>query len=439
MSFIKNLQIKFFSHKGFRKYFVNTAWMLTEQILRIAGVLLVGVWVARYLGPEQFGIFSYAIAFTSIIAVIAKLGLDVILVRDLVGHPEIRNAYLSTAFWLKLAASLLMIFCLAASISLITSDQNTNFYILILAGGIIFQSFEVIDFYFQSQVLSRYASICKIIQLGISTILKIVLVNVEAPLIYFVIVIVFDQISLYLTLFVAYQRQKLGSLFIHFNIALAKELLKTSWPLMLSGLTVALYMRLDQLMLKEMMGAKEVGLYSAGVRLSEAWYFIPVMLTSSMFPAMANAKKISRKLYLERLQQFSTSMTWMAIIIASLVTCFPELIIHLLYGDAFQDATQVLVIHVWGAIFVYLGIASGVFFTLENYTYKVLYRTILGLASNIALNLILIPRFGISGAAYATVISQFLVNFLIDFFDTSLKELCAVKTKSLFPIGYLKF
>jgi O-antigen/teichoic acid export membrane protein len=166
------------------------------------------------------------------------------------------------------------------------------------------------------------------------------------------------------------------------------------------------------------------------------WYFIPTILTSSVLPAIANARKISRKLYPERLRQLSTLMVWLAIAIAILVTFFSELIIQTLYGSAFQGASQVLTIHIWGAIFVFMGISSGVFFTLENYRYKSLYRALLGIISNALLNLILIPMYGIIGAAIAAVVSQFFANFLLDFFDDSLRELLKIKIESFFPLRY---
>jgi O-antigen/teichoic acid export membrane protein len=411
--------------------------MFAEQMLRMVAGLLVGIWVARYLGPEQFGVFSYAIAFASLFSSIAKLGLGGIVVRDLVKEPEQRDRYLGTAFWLKLMGAILMLGIVAIAMQLSSSDQLTNLYILIIASGAIFQSFEVVDFYFQSKVLSKFVSICKMTQLFISSLLKLYFIFTGAELIYFVLITLVDQITLSLSLYIAYRFQKLGSFYGHFNTAIAKRLLKDSWPLIFSGLLVTIYMRIDQIMIKEMLGAQEVGLFAAAVRLSEVWYFIPSIITASLFPSIVNAKKNSQAMYLQRLQKLSTLMTWLAIVIALPMTFASDLVVSLLYGHYYQGAGAVLAIHIWGAVFVFLGVASGVFFTVENYTKKSLYRTSLGALSNILLNLVLIPRYGINGAATATLLSQFIANFLYDFFDTSVRDLVFIKIKALFPIYYI--
>lgn len=425
------------AHHGFRRYFFNTSWMFGEQVLRIFAGLFVGIYVARYLGPEQFGVYSYAVAFVALFGAIARLGLDGIVVRDLVNHPEERGVYLGTAFWLKLIGALLTLGLLAIAVQFISNDATTNLYIFIIASGLIFQSFDVLDFYFQSKVLSKYVSIAKLIQLALSSVLKLYFIFIQADLFWFVLVSLVDQISLAFSLAFAYWRQKIGSFFGRFDLGTAKAMLRNSWPLILSGIAIGLYMRIDQIMIKEMLGEREVGLYSAAVRLSEAWYFVPVIITTSLFPAIVNAKKISQELYHQRLQRLCTLMTWLAIAVALPMTFLADSVVNLLYGQHYREAGGVLAIHIWGAVFVFLGVASGVFFTVENYTRKSFYRTVLGAVSNVVLNFALIPRYGINGAAVATVLSQFAANFVFDFFDISVRDLVVIKTRALFPVYYV--
>jgi O-antigen/teichoic acid export membrane protein len=197
-------------------------------------------------------------------------------------------------------------------------------------------------------------------------------------------------------------------------------------------------MRIDQVMIKEMLGDRQLGLFSAATRLSEVWYFLPVIVTGSVFPAIVSAKKVSRSLYMQRLLRISTLMTWLAVAIALPVSFFASPIINLIYGFSFQEASLVLAIHIWSAVFVFLGVASGVFFTVENYTKKALYRTAIGAISNILLNMILIPHYGIVGAAFSTLIAQFSANLLYDFFDPTIRPLLKVKLKALFPICHFE-
>jgi len=427
------------NHTGFRRYGANTVWMFSEQILRMIAGLLVGIWVTRYLGPEQFGVLSYVMAFTAIFAGIAKLGLDGIVVRDLVNTPEKRDVYLGTAFWLKVMGAFLAMIAIASATLFTSNDSTTNLYIFIIASTMIFQSFEVIDFYFQSKVLSKFVSISKMTQLFFSSLLKIYLVLNGADLFWFVLVSVFDQITLALSLLYAYRKQALGNFCRYFDRAIAKQLLSNSWPLILSSLVVMIYMRIDQVMIKEMLGMEEVGIYSAALRLSEIWYFIPMILANSLFPAIINAKNISQEFYYARLQKFYTMMVWMAIGIAIPMTFLSDWLILLLYGEAYSDAGQVLMIHIWTGIFVFLGVAFGRYLTAENLNKKSFYRTFLGAITNVVLNFILIPKYGIYGAAVATLLAQFTANYLYDFFDRDLYPQLKLKTLAFVnPIGTLR-
>jgi len=411
--------------------------MFSEQVLRIVAGLLVGIYVARYLGPEQFGVYSYAAAFVVLFGAIARMGLDGIVVRDLVNHSEERDVYLGTAFWLKLIGALLTLGLLAIAVQFTSNDATTNLYIFIIASGLVFQSFEVVDSYFQSKALSKYVSIAKLIQLALSSVLKLYFVFIQADLFWFVLVSLVDQISLALSLAFAYWRQKIGSFFGCFDLGTAKAMFRNCWPLILSGIAITIYIRIDQIMIKEMLGEREVGLYSAAVKLSEAWYFVPVIITSSLFPAIVNAKKISQELYHQRLQWLCTLMAWLAIAVALPMTFLADPVVSLLYGQHYREAGSVLMIHIWGAVFVFLGVSSGVFLTVENYTKKSFYRTALGAISNVLFNFALIPRYGINGAAMATVLSQFIANFLYDLFDSSIRNLLIIKARALFPIQYV--
>ncbi|EKO3656572.1 flippase [Vibrio metschnikovii] len=400
-------------HQGFLRYFKNTSWLIAEQFLRIIAGLLVGIWVARYLGPQQFGLFSYALAFTSIFAGIAKLGLDGIIVRELINYPDKRDAYLGTAFWLKVMGSIIVMLLMAAVIPFTNNDATTNLFIFIIACGLVFQSFEVVEFYFQSQVLAKLISICKIIQLSLSSLIKIYLVITESELIWFVLVTTFDTLSLAICYFLAYRLQKRNLFYTCFDFSIAKRLLKDSWPLIFSSIVVMIYMRIDQIMIKQMLGEYEVGIYSAAVRLSEAWYFLPTLITASLFPAILNAKKNNELLYYSRLQNLYTLMVLIALSVALPTTFLADGIINYLYGSAYQGAGEVLIIHIWSGIFVGLGVARGGWIISENLQLYSMFYLTLGMVVNITGNLLLIPYYGISGAAFSTLISQAFVAIIL--------------------------
>jgi len=427
------------SNQGFMRYFKNTSWLFAEKILRMVVGLFVGIWAARYLGPEQFGLFSYAQAFVGLFAAIAGLGLDGIIVRELVKNPSKQAVLLGTAFYLKLIGALLVLLALAGTVTLSHQDSLTTWLIFIIASSTVFQSFNVVDFFFQAKVLSKYVVYVNIISLLISSFVKIGLILTNASLIAFAWVILFDSVILMLGFVYYFQRHaKLNIKKLNFSKATAINLLKDSWPLILSGLVISIYMKVDQIMIKEMLNAEAVGQYAAAVRLSEAWYFIPMVIASSLFPAIINAKKISAELYYARLQKLYDLMVWIAIAIALPMTFLSDWVVNLLYGEQYNQAGGVLMIHIWAGIFVFLGVASGKWFMAENLQMLSFWRTFYGMIINIILNIFLIPKYGIQGAAIATLVAQIMAAYLFDVFNYKTRNMFYMKTKSFLMINLIK-
>ncbi|WP_345976377.1 flippase [Sulfurimonas sp. HSL3-7] len=419
------------SHQGFMKYFKNTSWLFGEKILRMAAGLLIGVWIARYLGPEQFGLLSYAGAFVGLFSAVAALGLDNIIVRKLVKDETQRDLLLGTAFLLKIIGGVLVLLFLALAINLVSIDTYTATLIFIIASAMLFQSFNVIDIYFQSRVLSRYVVYANIISLSVSSIVKIVLILKAAPLIAFAFVVLFDSIVLALGFIYIYRLNHLSVGQWTFNSGVAVTLLKESWPLILSGIVVAVYTKVDQVMIKTMLGNEAVGQYAAAVRISEAWYFIPTVIAASIFPAVIHAKKQSETLYYARLQKLFDLMVWIAIAIALPMSFFSDWLIDMLYGSPFHPSASVLIVHIWTGVFVFLGVASSKWFIVEELQKLAFYRTFYGMLTNIILNLLLIKEFGIIGAAYATLISYGVAGFLFDFFNPKTRAVFYMKLNTL--------
>ena len=436
---IKQIQ-RLKSHQGFLKYFKNTSWLLSEKIFKAFTEVFVGIWIARYLGPEQFGLFSYAQSFAALFLVLATLGLDGIVIRELVKDESKADKLIGTAFVLKLIGAIVVFAILAAAVGLTSNDTYTNTLVFIIASATIFQAFNVVDFYFQAKVLSKYVAFVNAITLFISSVVKIVLILNEAPLIAFAWIVLFDSIVLAIGFIYIYIKKNTTSSiqYLSFNKLTAIDLLRDSWPLILSGIVTSIYMRIDQVMIKEILDTEAVGQYAAAVRLSEAWYVIPVVIASSLFPAIVNAKKQNEELYYLRLQKLYNLMTWMAITIAIAMTFLSDWVVDLLYGSQYDQAGGVLMIHAWSGIFVFLGVASGKWFLSENLQVLAFWRTFYGMIINIVLNIFLIPKYGIQGAAVATLVSQSVAAYFFDFFNSKTRGMFYAKTKSLLLIRSLK-
>lgn len=420
------------SRQGFMRYFKNTSWLMGERILRMAVGLFVGIWVARYLGPEEFGLFSYAQSFVGLFMAIATLGLDGIVVRELVKDQSKRDALLGTVFILKLIGAFIVLLLLFFTVNIISTDAQTKLLIIVIASATIFQSMNVVDFYFQSKVLSRYVAFTNTFTLLISSAVKVWLILNGASLSAFAWVVLFD--SVILSLGYIYFYLKIGNRIKQwsFDKALAQSLLKDSWPLILSGIVISIYMKIDQVMIKEMLGAVAVGQYAAAVKISEAWYFVPMVIASSLFPAIIEAKKQSEALYYERLQKLYDLMVWMAVAIALPMTFLSDWVVDLLYGEQYSQAGSVLMIHIWTGVFVFFGVVRGKWMLNENLqTYSLVFMWV-SVTINIVLNYLLIPVVGVVGAAIATLLTQATGTVIVPLFFKKLRLSFFMMAKTMF-------
>jgi len=428
------------NHQGFMKYFKNTSWLFAEKILRMVVGLFIGVWVARYLGPEQFGLFSYAQSFVGLFTAIATLGLDGIVIRELVKDESRRDELLGTAFYLKLVGAFLVLMLLAITVTFTSNDATTNSIIFIIASATIFQSFNVVDIYFQSRVMSKFVVYTNVISLFLSSLIKIVLILNEAPLMAFAWVVLFDSFILALGFayfFLKNSTSKFQNL--KFKKKTAISLLNDSWPLILSSIVISVYMKIDQVMINEMLDSKAVGQYAAAVRLSEAWYFLPMVISASLFPAIINAKKVSEELYYARLQKLYDLMVWMALAIAIPLTFLSDWIVELLYGGQYSEAGAVLMIHIWAGVFTFLGVANGKWIINENLMLNGMIRTTVGAIVNVLLNYILIKQMQIVGAAVSTLISYFIANYFGLLFYHKTRICFLQQTKALNILRIFKY
>lgn len=410
----------------------NIGWLTVDKILRLISGLMIGVWIARHLGPEDFGKLSFAVAFVSIFSLLAAVGLPGIVVRELVRRPRKKNEIISSAIFIQLIAGIFS-YVLMAFIAMYIRPYDVFFIALILIIGVsaIFRFGDVAAYWFESQVKSKYIVIFQSIGLLLIIICKIIILIGDGGVYDFAMIIALESVVFAFLNFVALSYYGPKWKFFDFKLDEAVELIKQGWPLLLSGLSVIVYMRTDQIMLAELVGSKEVGIYAAASRISESWYFIPMAIIASLFPSILAARDLDSNLYYEKIQKIYDLMVWMSLMLAIPITFFSDFIINTIYGNDYEGAGIILAIHIWGSLFVLLGMASGKYLIAENKQYIALRRTVAGLVSNVALNAIMIPAWGGFGAAIATVISYSIASFFYDGFSRNTKKMFKMKLKSL--------
>lgn len=391
-------------HAGFQKYLKNTGWMFLGQSTTLIS-LAVNIWLARYLGPGNFGILSYVMSFVGIFSFLAGLGIYNILIRDLVKYPGKRDEVLGTAFWLLVISGIITIILVIISSFIFESSPLIRALIILYSSVFLFAPTNVISYYFQSTVQAKKNALVQVVGVITVTLIKAYFIFSGKGIIWLTGTFVLDYILgtiLYLSI---YRQAGLHIRQWSFNKVLAKEFLKSSWFLMLSSAASYLLVRIDQVMIKQYLGEISVGIYAVAARLSEIWYFIPGIICASLFPAIINAKITSKEIYLNRLRKLYLLLGGLAVLVAVPITILAPQIIELLFGSQYMSSVPILQIYVWSGVGLFLSVAITQYLTTENYLKIIFYYNLLAVVINIILNIILIPKIGLTGAAWATLIS----------------------------------
>jgi O-antigen/teichoic acid export membrane protein len=429
-----------FDQEAFEKYFKNTGWLMAARVGSLAIKFLVNTFaLSNYLGTKQFGILNYPTALVAFFLAIAALGLDGFVTRELLSHPEKKDTLLGTSFWMRLVAgfSVIPLIFIAYTVANHLKPLDTPFYyVFVVAFTAVIQSVNIIDSFFQSKVQAKKIMYINVVGNVVSAIIKLSFILLKLPLIWFVYSLVFDAAIIAIGYIITYNNSGNHISKWKFESPVAGYLIKYSWPLAFSAILSSLYMKIDQVMIPVYLKTSELGIYSTVAGLSESWYFIPVAIVTSVFPAIMNARNTDMARYKTRLQNMYDLMVVISVSIAIFMTFASKFIYHVAYArhPEFWTGAPVLAVHVWAGVFVFLGSASGQYLIAEGYTKMSMLRTGAGAIVNIVLNIFLLPKYGILGAAYATLAAYGIATFFIVFIPKT-REQGLLMLRSLFLIS----
>jgi len=401
---------------GLKKHFVNITWSFAGRIISSAIGFFAGILVVRFLGPSKYGLLSYVVSFVGLFSFIASLGIDSILYRDLIKFPEKRDQLLGTAFFLKLIGASFSILLMVVISLFLNNDIYTTLLVLIIGLSLLFQSFNVISSYFQSIVLSKFPVIVLLLTGVFLSIFKILLVLFGVPLIWFAVIFLLEGVITASGFVLIYFKNHFSIFDWKVNFSIGRELFMNAWPLIFSSAFALIYSRIDQVFIKHMLNDTAVGIYDAAVRLSEIWYLVPAIIAGSLFPAIVNAKKISEESYKNRIAKLYSLLIYLSFIMIIPLFILSDRVILLLYGNEFILSAAVIRIYVWTGVSASVGTVMNYYLINENFIKLSLLFNLVGMLSNVILNIIFIPLYGATGAALATLISYSLVPIVIFFF-----------------------
>jgi len=437
---IKSLLSRLKNESGIRRIAFNSGWLLVDDLIRIIPNFFIGIWLARYLGPDLYGQWNYAIALVGMFAILTTLGLDNIIVRDLAGRQNNKEEVLGSSFVLKAVGSVVALILAVLASAFLSNSHFITLLVFIIALSYVFQSFDTIYSWFIFRVEIKYMVIARTCAFLITTGIKIFLIVSHAPLIYFVIISTVELLLAAIGYIMAYRIDGESVSQWKPKWLVIKKALKDCAPIIIAGVFSAIYLKFDRILVNKLIDSAALGNYAVGTTLTDSWGFIATAITTSVYPAIIYSKNVGEKFYLNRLQKLYNFMILLSIVIALPISIFSKQIINLLYGSQYAQAPIVLSIYVWSSVFLFLDGATSKWFYVENLQKYILYKTMIGAVFSVILNLLLIPRYGVAGAAVASLTSTFIVVYALNFFFKEIRVAFKMQTISLlFPLHIYDF
>lgn len=405
MSLINKIYDKLNLSPTKQKIIRNVFWAVTGKVVTLLGSLLVGIFVARYLGPDQYGLMSYVVSYVSIFQVLATFGMDNIEIREESKSTEEKDKLIGTAFAIKFTLATIAMLLVAITAWIFEADSFTTWMIILYSISMIANSFGVIRNYFTSLVWNEYIVKTEITRTFIGAAIKIGLLLLHAPLVWFIAATLFDTILIAGGYVVSY-RTKIDKIrYWKFDKEIAKYMITQSFPLAVSLSAVLIYHRLDQIMVGKMLTNTELGYYSVACKFTELVMFIPTILTQTITPILVRIHKTNFCEYREKTQLFVNITVWICIIISMIVALCSHIIIICTFGTQYLPAVVILQVLAFKTVGDALSSTAGNMIIIEGKQKYAWIRSVTACFVCVGLNLLFIPRWGTIGTAIASILT----------------------------------
>ena len=424
------------------RVFRNASWLIIGKVIQMILSFFIGLLTVRYLGPDNYGLISYAGTYTTFFATFCTLGLNSVIVKEFVNHPDEEGIILCTSIVLRIFSSFTSMIAIVGISSFIDRGEPiTRSIVAICAINMIFQVFDTFNYWFQAHLLSKYSAIATLIAYVSLSIYRVILLVLQADVYWFAFATSIDYVVIAIVLAIAYKKQK-GPKF-KFSAQKGKDLLKSSYHFILSGMMVQIYGATDKFMLKQMIGETSVGYYTTAVGLCNIWVFILQAIIDSMTPVIMEDKNISQGLYERRNKQLYAIVFYVSAAVSLGFVILGHPLVRILYGDAYLSSVMPLRIITWYTAFSYLGVARNPWTVCENKQKYLKYLYAGAATANVVINAFLLPKWGPSGAAFASLVTQMSTIIVFPAFIKDLRPnvklmLEAIALKNVFGHGDIK-
>lgn len=394
------------------KFLSNASWMIGGKIFQMFISLVMSMITARYLGPSNYGVINYTSSFVAFFTSICTLGLNGIIVKELIDKPDLEGEILGTSIIMRLVSSLFSCISILYIIKLLNPEEKIFLVIAFLQVVLlVFQSFDMINYWYQAKMMSKFCAIIQSVGYLSMTVYRIIILILGKSVEWFAFCTSLDMIVISSLLIISYYKN--GGKKLKFSWELSKNMISKSYHFILSGLMVAVYGQMDKIMLGKMISTDVVGFYSTAAAICSMWTFILSAIIDAARPIIMEGRKEDKELYQRRIKQLYAAIIWISFSVAAVFSILAKWIILILYGEQFIPAIEPLRIIAWSTAFSYLGVARGIWIVCEGKQNYEKYLSFLGSVCNLILNFVLIPTIGINGAAIATLITQIMTNLII--------------------------
>ena len=382
----------------------NAGWIIGGKVANKLLAFVVGIFAARYLGPSNYGLTFFASLCT--------LGINSVIVKNFVDHPDQQGETIGTTLLLRAMSSLLSALAIIGIVSIVDRGERLTVVVVALYSiGLVFQVFDTLNYWFQARLQSKYSAIAELVSYAAMSVYKIILLVLGKSVEWFAVASALDYIVLAVFLLIAYFKN--GGTRFRYSLKKAKELLQSSGSFIIAGLMVSIYACTDKLMLKQMLGADAVGHYSLASTVSVSWAFILSAIIDSLYPEIVQSFQKDRLRYERKNRQLYAIVFYVSLFVSAMICLVAKPFILILYGETYLPAVGPLRIVVWYTAFSYLGVARNAWMVCENRQKYLKYLYVSAAALNVVLNLALIPSWGASGAAAASLITQASTTILL--------------------------
>jgi len=418
---------------GFKRQLSNVVWMVTGRLIKAAVTFVLGIFVARYLGPDRFGILNYAIGLSMLFGIFSSMGTESVLVRELVNSKASSNQLLGSAFLIRVIGGTIALMLTGCMLLVTRADTETWLLTLICASSFFLLPFEVLRGFNEAETKGKTIVIVESVQCLFTSLLKLYFIAIQGDVYSFALCFLLEKLFLGIGFSGLYQLYEGQLSDWRIDVATLKHLFRESMPIMLSGMVIVVYQQIDKVMLKNMLelhGNEQIGYYSVALRILPFVLLIPQMMARAFFPSIVESHSTDADKYRERMQLYNDLMIWVGIFLTLCLCAFSGLLISF-YGAEYSSSISLLRVVAFKGVFVPMSLASGSWILVNGLQKWAIYRNLAGCFLNIGLNFLWIPRWQAYGSAWATVLSLSMAAFIAHIFIPDLRPVFFIQVRSL--------